>query len=215
MSTSDEFRDPADRLPRDELVLWQGRPQWHSLAVRAFHVRKVAIYFGGLVLWHLVSQWNDGASAIAAILSASWTLLPASGAIGALLFLAWLFSRTTRYTITNRRIVMRIGVALPLTLNVPFRIIASASLKAYPDGTGDLPVELNGKERVAYVVLWPHARPWRLARTQPMLRCVADASRVAEILARAVAAASTAMTSGAAQPETAAITGSLARPVAA
>jgi hypothetical protein len=110
---------------------------------------------------------------------------------------------------------MRIGVALPLTLNVPFRIIASASLKAYPDGTGDLPVELNGKERVAYVVLWPHARPWRLARTQPMLRCVADASRVAEILARAVAAASTAMTSGAAQPETAAITGSLARPVAA
>jgi hypothetical protein len=200
MSTSDEFSDPADRFPRDELVLWQGRPQWHSLAVRAFHVRKVAIYFGGLALWHLVSQWNDGASAIAAILSASWTLLPASGAIGALLFLAWLFSRTTRYTITNRRIV---------------RIIASASLKAYPDGTGDLPVELNGKERVAYVVLWPHARPWRLARTQPMLRCVADASRVAEILARAVAAASTAMTSGAAQPETAAITGSLARPVAA
>src|SRR5262249_29389766 len=144
MSTSDEFSDPADRLPRGEIVLWQGRPQWRSLAVRAFHVRKVAIYFGVLALWHLVSQCNEGASAIAAILSASGALLPATGALGALLFLAWLFSRTTRYTITTRRIVMRIGVALPLTFNVPFRIVASASLRAYPDDTGDIPIELSG-----------------------------------------------------------------------
>ena len=33
---------PAD-LPEGERLLWQGSPAWMSLAVRAFHIRKVAI----------------------------------------------------------------------------------------------------------------------------------------------------------------------------
>jgi hypothetical protein len=29
---------PAE-LPAGETMIWQGRPQWRSLAVRAFHIR--------------------------------------------------------------------------------------------------------------------------------------------------------------------------------
>ncbi|MGA2129178.1 MAG: PH domain-containing protein, partial [Xanthobacteraceae bacterium] len=36
------------------------------------------------------------------------------------------------------------------------------------------------------LVLWPHVRPWHVARPQPMLRAVPDALRVAETLARAM-----------------------------
>jgi hypothetical protein len=32
-------------LPPGERVVWQGPPDWRSLAVHAFHVRKIAVYF--------------------------------------------------------------------------------------------------------------------------------------------------------------------------
>ncbi|MEX0309059.1 MAG: hypothetical protein AB3N17_02320 [Tateyamaria sp.] len=37
-------------------------------------------------------------------------------------------------------------------------------------------------------MLWPHARPWRFGSTQPALRCIPDAERVARILADAAEA---------------------------
>jgi len=38
---------------------------------------------------------------------------------------------------------------------------------------------------LGYMLLWPHARPWRFARPQPMLRSVPDAQAVAAMLAEA------------------------------
>ena len=35
---------PSD-LPPGERVVWQGAPDWKRLAIHAFHVRKVALYF--------------------------------------------------------------------------------------------------------------------------------------------------------------------------
>ena len=32
-------------LPMGERVVWQGAPDWQRLAVHAFHVRKIALYF--------------------------------------------------------------------------------------------------------------------------------------------------------------------------
>ena len=102
---------------------------------------------------------------------------------------AWLTSRCTLYTITDRRLVMRVGIALPMTFNLPFSSIESAGLKCWADGNGSIVLTLAPGERLAYLVLWPHARPWRMARTEPMLRCIPDAARVAQTLARALAAA--------------------------
>jgi hypothetical protein len=35
---------------------------------------------------------------------------------------------------------------------------------------------------LSYLVCWPHVRPWRF-QTQPALRCIPNARRVAQLLA--------------------------------
>ena len=100
--------------------------------------------------------------------------------------LAWLSARTTIYTVTSKRVVMRIGMALPITLNLPYTKIDSADLRLYRDGTGDLPLVLTKEDRIAWAVLWPHARPFRLRHPEPMLRAVPDAEQVGACLASAL-----------------------------
>ena len=82
---------------------------------------------------------------------------------------------------------MRIGIALPITFNLPFAIIETAAVKQNPDSSGDIALTLSADNRLAFLVLWPHARPWRLARPEPMLRELPEAERAAGILARALA----------------------------
>jgi hypothetical protein len=186
-------------LPPGERLLWQGAPRWGALARQAFHVRKLAIYCGVLLAWRVVADLSDGQPPASAALGAVWLTPLVLGAVGIPALLAWLFSRTTVYTITSRRVVLRSGVALPMTLNIPFRLVGSAALKTYRDGTGDIPLALAGPDRIGYLHLWPSARPWRFARAEPMLRAVPDAARVAEILAQALAAAAESAPTG--QPQ--------------
>jgi len=91
--------------------------------------------------------------------------------------------------VTSRRVTMKIGIALPVFFNLPFSSIPSASLRCYGDGTGEIALELGPQTHIAYLHLWPHAKPFRVARPQPALRCVPDAARVAETLSRALIAA--------------------------
>jgi hypothetical protein len=169
-------------LPPGERVLWQGRPQWRSHARQAFHVREVALYFALLCVLTAYTDWRDGH----ALLGAGTPL--ALGALACLLLcaLAWASSRTTIYAITTRRVFLRIGIALPLTINLPLRRIVSASLALHGDGSGDLPLHLETGPHLAFLHLWPHARPWRLRDPEPMLRGVADPQGVARILADAL-----------------------------
>jgi len=102
-----------------------------------------------------------------------------------LLGLAFVYSRTTVYTLTTARVAMRIGAALTVTLNLPYRQISNACLDLRRSGTGTIALETRGETRLAYLVCWPHVRPWTLARTQPALRCIPDAARVAQMLAEA------------------------------
>jgi hypothetical protein len=192
------------RLPAGESILWQGAPSWRGLMRRAYHVDVVAGYFMLLFAWSIASSLQSHASAIATLRAAGLLAALATGALGMLVLFAWLTHRTTLYTITTRRVVLRFGIALPMTINLPFRLVASAGLKLHADASGDIPLALSGSQRVAYLILWPHVRPWRLAKAEPMLRGVPDAERVARILARALAAAAeqpaTAAPSTAAQP---------------
>lgn len=175
-------------LPAGEHLLWQGAPRFGSLARRAFHVRKLAVYCGVLLVWRMASDLMGGAPLAGIAWTVAWILPLALSAIGLPTLLAWLFSRSTIYTITTRRIVIRYGVALPMTLNVPFRIVEAAALRTFADGTGDIPLVLSGPGRISYLHLWPNARPWRVARPEPMLRSVPEPGKVADILARALAA---------------------------
>lgn len=178
---------PSD-IPQGERVLWHGRPEWVSLARRAFRVDLVAAYFAVVTLYNYVSVGFEAGVRDGAI-SAAKTLLAAFAAIALLSLLAWLTSRTTLYVLTTRRLVMKIGIALPTFFNLPFSQIASASLHVFSDGTGDIPVSLGEGQHIAYLHLWPHARPFRLKRPEPALRCVPRAADVAAALSKALAAA--------------------------
>ena len=77
-----------------------------------------------------------------------------------------------------------------MTLNVPFGQVGSAGLKVWGDGTGDLPLSVISDERLGFLLLWPHVRPWRLKQVEPMLRSVPEPEKVADILSGALLAAS-------------------------
>jgi hypothetical protein len=191
MSHDDFEVEPIPGLPAvppdGERILWSGSPHWPSLARHAFHVDKVAIYFALLIAWRMGSQWYDGQSSAAAFASAVAPLAAAAIAITILALIAYVVARSTIYTITSRRIVMRFGAALPITFNLPFASIFSAGLRKFSDSSGDIPIHLGAEKRLPYLVLWPHVRPWHVNSPQPMLRCVHEAPRVAEVLSRALA----------------------------
>ena len=173
------FKELPAPLPVGERVIWQGKPQFKGLALRAFHIREVAVYFGLLLIWRLWSNWSLGVPATEAAISALWLIVPALSAIAVLAGLASLFRRAACYTITSKRILFQFGVALPMTMNIPLGKIAGAALKTYRDGSGDIPLHLSDGDRVSYLLLWPHIRPWRLRAPEPMLISIPDAAGVA------------------------------------
>lgn len=174
-----------EALPANERILWQGAPDWKALAVRAFHVKSLAAYF--VVL--LVASGAIGAVESGSVregLTTVVVLAPlAVFAVAVLAVLAWLAARTSVYTITDKRVVLRIGIVLSVTFNLPFARIGAASLGETTGGSADVALALEGADRIAYANLWPHARPWRLARAEPMLRAVPDGVQVARLLTRA------------------------------
>jgi len=182
----DPVRGLPEVLPAGERMLWQGSPRWQDMALHAFHVRKVAVYFAVITLSVVVLRLADGATLLDALKPVLWYLPLTLVAVGLLSGLAWASAKTTIYTITTKRIVLRIGIALPMSLNVPFSLIENAGLRTYASGAGDLPVELKGDDRVAWLILWPHARPFHLKNPQPMLRAVPQAETVAKLLADAL-----------------------------
>ncbi len=178
---------PED-LPAGERLLWQGAPDWKLLALRVFHVRAVAIYFALLFAWRASDVLLGGGGLGEALFAVALLSPLALVALGLLAALAWLSARTAVYTITSRRVILRIGIVLSVTYNLPHRQIHGASLHADRAGRGDIALQLAPGTRIAYLHLWPHARPWQLRRPQPALRCVPEAARVGALLAQAIAA---------------------------
>lgn len=175
-------------LPDGESILWQGAPDWRTLARRAMRVRMFAAYFAVLIAWGVVSGLSDGAALQDIALSVLRFAGLATLALALLTFYAWLLARTTVYTITTRRVVMRFGIALPVTIQIAFPMMDAAGLTTWSNGAGDIALTLRQGQRIAYLLLWPHARPWKLARAEPTLRGVPDAGAVAQILSRALTA---------------------------
>jgi hypothetical protein len=178
---NEPVRGLPGHLPAGEHIVWQGSPEWKRLAMTAFHVRGVAVYFALILVAALVS----GAGMFGLVA----TVVAGCAAVGLLCFIAWLSARSTVYTLTNRRVVFRIGIALPTCINVPLKIIDNASMKLHADGTGDLPLQIKGPTQMGWMMLWPHARPWKLGAPEPMLRSVPEGARVAAIVSRTLAEA--------------------------
>jgi putative photosynthetic complex assembly protein len=175
-------------LPKGESLLWQGTPDWKSLAIHAYHVRKVALYFLALMVWRVAYGAIQGNPLHDVLVSC--TLLAVFGTLGVALLamLAYFTARSTIYSVTSRRVLMRHGIAVPLTMNIPLTTIHGAAVKLYADGKGDIALATATDQRIGYLITWPHLRPGHVTRPQPSLRSIPDAARAAELLANALAA---------------------------
>lgn len=179
------FPGLPEELPEGEEVLWQGSPQWSSLANRAFKLRLVAIYFAGLLALRVVlAITRSEADALAGVVLMA--VLFAVG-LGLLAMLALLHRRATIYTITTRRVVLRIGMALSTTWNLPFRRLASADLALHGPNDGDLILTLAPPNTIGWFHFWPHVKPGNILRAKPALRCLAAPEEAAKVLRDAVA----------------------------
>jgi hypothetical protein len=169
-------------LPAGEHILWQGSPDWRMLGNDAFHLKTLSIYFALMVGLQAVMSWEPALGITKNLLSLLTSTLLAAVALGLLALTAWFSARTTLYTITDKRIIMRVGIVLTLTFNLPLSRIDAAQIKNSKDGKGDIALDLQGPDRIAYLHLWPHARPWHLKQPQPMLRALPEVAQVASLL---------------------------------
>lgn len=165
-----------EALPAGERILWQGGPQWGALCLHVFHLRKLAVYFAAMMALQALYLLGGPQAAIGP--SLAFSAIAAITALGLLALTAWLVARTTLYTLTSRRVVMRIGIVLTITLNLPLRQLRGADLLVHADGHGDVSLALAGDKRIGWFHLAPHARPWALRDPQPTLRCIPDSQAV-------------------------------------
>jgi hypothetical protein len=192
MSDHDDFAfEPVPglpgHLPKGEQMLWQGRPDTWALAREAFLLRWAVGYLLLIAAIRFIVALADAPVAYALAVSIPYAIL---GVVtgGILLLMAWAQARATVYTITTERVTMRIGAALSVTFNLPFAKLGAARIDLRKGGTGTIAIETTGEDKLSYLVLWPHVRPWHLKKPEPALRCIPDAARVAELLAEAAQA---------------------------
>lgn len=171
-----------EALPEGETLLWQGAPQWRDLCVDLFKIRGLSIYFALMVVARMGAVASDGATVSAIVMSGVYLVPFIALALAGLVWLAWMTAKNTLYTITSHRVVMRIGIALTLTFNLPLKRIISADLVARPNGSGDIVLTFGKDDKIAWVHLWPHAKSWQIGHPKPVLRCVQDVKGTGKIL---------------------------------
>ena len=179
------IRGLPGNLPAGERILWQGAPEWRTLARHALHTHLVAGYFGLLLALAAVSFVSGGSG----LMGIAATVALGCVAVALLAAFAYASARTTVYTLTDKRLVLRFGVALPKCINLPLTQVATARVQALGAGYGDIALALTGPDRIGYLRLWPHARAWKISAPEPMLRSIPDVDSVATLLTNTLLAA--------------------------
>ena len=181
------IRGLPERPPEGEVILWQGQPNWLRLSVDSLNVWWVLGYFIFLFVWRFVSV-----SDLMPIYQAVLVSLPflALGLIVTLLLMlvGFIQANATVYTITNKRVVMRIGAALTVTLNLPFTEIENAAIASSSKNFGSIVIDTKKNSKFSFLVLWPHSRAWHCKKPPHSLKCMPNAAEVAEILSNAAKA---------------------------
>ena len=175
-----------EALPEGEIILWQGRPRVSSFALHVFHLRFIVGYFVLSAALRLGGLSADGLTATAASGVIFQAVATCCLVVALLYGIATLMVRSTLYTLTSQRVVLRFGVAIRKYINLPFAKIESASLKPHGKGAGDIAFKLVAGGKLGWLHLWPHVRPFRLLSQQPMLRAIPEPQAVAARLIEAI-----------------------------
>jgi len=167
-----------ERLPLDEFIVWQGSPDVGALAASAFHIKKLVIYFGVLIAACAWPALEEGAGLMAVLMAIKWIAPLALIGLASVWMLAYLTSRTTVYTLTNKRVVMRLGIVFTVSFNLPLKQVLAADVRMLNNGFGDITLALKGSDRIAWIHLWPSVRPWKIEKPEPTLRAIPHAQEV-------------------------------------
>jgi hypothetical protein len=171
--------------PAGEVILWQGRPSAKLLSRHLLKVRWIGGYFLLLAVWAVVSGVHDGREIGGLLFSIAILAALAAVLVGMIELFAWAVERTTLYTITTERVVMRFGVALSMTLNLPFRKIEAVSTAKFDDKGGMIAIAVAPDTRLSWLIQWPHVRGWRFSRPEPSLAYLPDVEKAANVLSAA------------------------------
>ncbi len=175
-------------LPIGETILWEGAPMARAVARHAFYQRALLAYFLAMVLvWAIFTPNALGSSDFLIGLGVRLGLTAAVMTVVEILSIV--VARTTWYAITNKRVVLRIGMVIPMSINIPFALLESAGAGSFKDGTGQVTLKMMPGNRLAYIALWPHCRMRNLNNPEPVLRALQAPAAVGGVLADAVAAA--------------------------
>jgi hypothetical protein len=176
-----------EALPAGERVIWRGRPRRALVARHVLHARLVGVYF------LLTAGWWAARTAPSLPMQRALPLLALQLALGGFVLLllhgyAAMTARATEYVVTSRRVVLRVGAVLPVTVNVPLALVAAAGVRRFRDGSGQILLTLDRHVRVSWWMLWPNVRPARLRWPEPLLRGLDDVDAAAAALRDAAAA---------------------------
>ncbi len=186
---TDEQIFRGNRLAPGELVVWQGKPTFRCVVRDIFHLRGVSLYVAALLALDAYQAWAKQIPLAKAIHNSVPLFLGLAVAAAIFTALAYMTARTTQYTITSRRVIMKYGMALPATLSLPYRQIVGASVQVDSDHSGRIALLLRADNHMPYLKLYPLARAWKLARPEPMMRAVPQVALVASLVTRALQAA--------------------------
>ncbi len=184
-SSRARIRGVNEALPAGERVLWEGSPDARAIARHLFYIRPISAYLSVMVLWWVAVNGSQ-AGTTSFWVTLGTQLLLSGGVVGSALLFARAIAKGTTYAITDRRLVLNFGVIFPMTVNLPLRYVQSASARQFSDKTGQIAVQLTEKEKLAWIVLFPHVRPWKFTNPEPLLRGLTDSVKVGEILREAV-----------------------------
>jgi hypothetical protein len=171
------------RLPDGEYIVWQGQPELKTVMTRLLRAHWIAIYFAIAALWSVAVGLNNSEGAWLLLGRVTFIAVAAVILFGLMFLYARAVTKTTLYTITNRRVVMRVGIAISASFNLPFKQIAGADFRVGKDGAGDVALTLKAGHGLSGSVFFPHQRGGLWRKLSPQMICLSDAKSVAEQLA--------------------------------
>ena len=168
-------------IPVGEMIRWCGRPNWKSLGYHAFGVKYLTVYLI-LSALYAVSQTNSPFRFGAFTVQYLPYIMSGIFAGIILFFLAYLAARHTCYVITEKRVVIRTGIALVFLLNVPFKNVVSIDLQRLANGSGNLSFKAQSKKRIPYLSCWPSVRSGSLLQPIPAFRSISDVEEIGNLV---------------------------------
>jgi hypothetical protein len=171
------------RLPDGEFIVWQGQPELKTVMTRLLRARWFAVYFAIAALWSVAVGINNSESAWALLGRMTFIAVAAAIMFGLMFLYARAVAKTSLYTLTNRRVVMRVGIAISASFNLPFKQIVGADFRVGNDGSGDVALTLKAGHGLSGSVFFPHQRGGLWRKLSPQMICLNEAKTVAEKLA--------------------------------